>query len=192
MKLFFFALTMSLVMFTSCNPNKNESKVTEDVAIDKEGDDIVAGSIINMQNQKLEYAFNRTQKTATFIYEGDTIKMVQDTLIPGNSNNFKNDHFNYAEVDGEIVLTKDGKTIFYQKEDIVSKTLTDKEGKQLNLKFNNTRGIATFDFEGQKLELTQDTVASGIKYSNKDFVYTEHQGNIDLTKDGKTVFSIKQ
>ena len=37
--------------------------------------------------------------------------------------------------------------------------------------------------------MKQDTTASGIQYSNEDYLFTEWQGKMELKKDGKTIFS---
>jgi membrane-bound inhibitor of C-type lysozyme len=55
--------------------------------------------------------------------------------------------------------------------------------------FNNTRNTATFILKGETIEMKQDTMASGIKYSNSNYEFTEWHGEIELKKDGKIVFS---
>ncbi len=77
-------------------------------------------------------------------------------------------------------------------DEIVTNSVTDKKGVKLDMTYNNTKNTATFVLNGETIELKADTTASGIKYSNSQYVYTEHQGNIDLKKDGKTVFEIKK
>lgn len=59
----------------------------------------------------------------------------------------------------------------------------------LHYKFDNAKSNAVLKFKGEDIQLKQDTMASGIKYSNDKYVYTEHQGKITLTKDGKVIFS---
>lgn len=75
---------------------------------------------------------------------------------------------------------------------IVTSSVTDKKGTKLDMTFNNTKGTATFVLNGETIELKQDTTASGVQCSNAQYIYTEHQGNIELKKEGKVVFEIKK
>lgn len=72
--------------------------------------------------------------------------------------------------------------------DIVIDSLMDDKGNTLNLKFDNTAGTATLVFVNDTIYLTQDTTASGIQYSNENYMFTEHHGEAILTKDGTVVF----
>ena len=74
-------------------------------------------------------------------------------------------------------------------DNLVKTTVTNQEGISLEMSFNNANQMATFVLNGKVIELKQDTVASGIQYSNANYVYREHQGEITLTKDGKAVFT---
>ena len=71
---------------------------------------------------------------------------------------------------------------------VVTGSATNKDGQKLNMIFNNTKNTATFIMNGESIELKEDTIASGIKYSNKNYEYREHQGKIELKKDGKIIF----
>lgn len=72
---------------------------------------------------------------------------------------------------------------------IVTATIANKDGAVLLLKFNNATGTCEIEVDGEKAELKQQRMASGIKYSNDHFLYTEWHGEIRLYKDGKLVFS---
>jgi len=74
---------------------------------------------------------------------------------------------------------------------IVKTKLTDKEGTVLVMEFDKKAGTATFVFEGDTILLTQDTMASGIRYSNAQYVYLEWQGHCTLCKDSLVVFDIE-
>jgi membrane-bound inhibitor of C-type lysozyme len=65
---------------------------------------------------------------------------------------------------------------------------TDKTGVKLDMVFNNAKGTATFTLKGETIELKQDTMGSGVKYSNEKYKYTEWHGRIELKKEGKTIF----
>lgn len=74
---------------------------------------------------------------------------------------------------------------------IVKTSVTNKDGAKLDMEFDNSKGTATFLFKGIKIELKQDTTASGIKYSNSNYEYTEWHGELSLKKDGKEIFTHK-
>jgi membrane-bound inhibitor of C-type lysozyme len=73
-------------------------------------------------------------------------------------------------------------------EEIVRNSVTDLHGTKLYMTFDNDRETATFVFEGETIRTKQDTMASGVKCTNKHYEFLEHQGNITLKKDGKLVF----
>ncbi|RRB02650.1 MliC family protein [Larkinella rosea] len=76
-----------------------------------------------------------------------------------------------------------------QADEIIRDTVTNQNGVQLVMAFNNTKQTATLVWQGETLELKQDRMASGIKYRNPAYELTEHQGELTLKKDGKVVFS---
>ena len=73
-------------------------------------------------------------------------------------------------------------------EDIVTMKSTDKDGKELNIAFNNTQGTATIDFEGETAELTTQKAASGFWYANDTYVLQGKGNDVMLKKDGNLVF----
>ena len=75
---------------------------------------------------------------------------------------------------------------------IVEASVINKEGVKLNLKFDNEARICVLYFDGDTVLLKQERMASGIKYSNEHYLYTEWHGEIRLFKDGKQVFSHDQ
>ena len=72
---------------------------------------------------------------------------------------------------------------------IVKNSVTSREGVKLDMTYNNTKRTASFVYQGETIELKQDTTASGIKYSNSRYEFTEWHGEIRLKKDGKVIFS---
>jgi membrane-bound inhibitor of C-type lysozyme len=74
---------------------------------------------------------------------------------------------------------------------LVQSAVIDSTGSILEMAFNPTNDSALFVFNGEIIELKADTVASGIRYSNKDYVFSEWHGEITLTKNGKVVFTHK-
>jgi len=75
---------------------------------------------------------------------------------------------------------------------IVEASVINKEGVKLNLKFDNEAKTCVLYFDGDTVLLKQERMASGIKYSNEHYLYTEWHGEIRLFKDGKQVFSHDQ
>ena len=76
-------------------------------------------------------------------------------------------------------------------DDIVTTTSTDKDGQELEMTFNNTKGTATLNFKGETIELEQQKAASGIWYKNDHYELRGKGNDIDLTKDGEIVFTHK-
>lgn len=72
--------------------------------------------------------------------------------------------------------------------DINNVTSTDKNGKNLDVVYNNTKGTATVKFDGQDIELAQQQAASGIWYKNDQYELRGKGNDITLLKDGKVVF----
>jgi len=75
---------------------------------------------------------------------------------------------------------------------IVRDTVTNRQGVKLAMAYNNAARTATFVLKGEVIQLKQDTVASGIKYSNANYEYSEHQGVIILRKGGNVIFRNQQ
>lgn len=74
-------------------------------------------------------------------------------------------------------------------ENVVTAKITNNDGVSLKLKFNNAERTCEAEFNGEIINLKQQPMASGIKYSNDRFLYTEWHGQIRLYKEGKLVFS---
>lgn len=73
-------------------------------------------------------------------------------------------------------------------EAIVTASLTGDDGTTLDLAFDNDAGTATAILGQDTILLKQDVTGSGIRYSNENYVYAEHQGEATLAKDGEIVF----
>ncbi len=73
-------------------------------------------------------------------------------------------------------------------DDIVKSSSTDKDGKKLEMTFNNTKGTATINFNGETIKLVAQKAASGIWYKNANYELRGKGNDVELTKDGKTVF----
>lgn len=73
-------------------------------------------------------------------------------------------------------------------DEFVTTTTIDKNGKELEIVFNNTKGLATFVFEGETVELQQQKAASGFWYLNDQYELRGKGNNLQLKKDGNVVF----
>lgn len=92
---------------------------------------------------------------------------------------------NTKDVNNEIMTTE---PVEIPSDDIVTSTSTDKDGKELKTKYNNTKGTATVDFQGEIIELQAEKAASGIWYKNEHYELRGKGNDIQLTKDGTVIF----
>lgn len=76
-------------------------------------------------------------------------------------------------------------------DDIVKTTSTDKDGKKIEISFNNTKETATLNFNGETIELVGQKPASGIWYKNENYELTGKGNDLVLTKAGKVIFEHK-
>ncbi|MDG4950613.1 MliC family protein [Weeksellaceae bacterium KMM 9724] len=74
-------------------------------------------------------------------------------------------------------------------EDIVTTTTKNKDGKEIEITFNNTAGTATVNYEGETVELQQEKSASGFWYKNDTYELIGKGNNVDFSKDGEVIFS---
>ena len=77
----------------------------------------------------------------------------------------------------------------FQQPEIVRSTIISPDGITLKQTFNNVNGTCVLELKGEMIELTQERMASGIKYSNQHYIYTNWHGETRLLKDGKLIFS---
>lgn len=77
-------------------------------------------------------------------------------------------------------------------DEIVTSTATDKDGKKLEMSFNNTKDIVTLKFNGETIDLVGQKPASGIWYKNDHYELRGKGNDVELVKDGKTVFNYEE
>ena len=90
-----------------------------------------------------------------------------------------------ATVEEVMVTTPAAETFMTE---IVKDTLMDGKGNAMYLTFNNPKGLVDIVLKGDSITLMQDTTASGIKFTNAQYIYEEWQGKVTLKKDGKVIF----
>ena len=76
--------------------------------------------------------------------------------------------------------------------EIIRDTVRNQQGMELVMAFDNSKRTAVLVWHGETIELRQDTVASGMRYSNATYELTEHQGTLTLRKGEDAVFSSKK
>lgn len=79
-------------------------------------------------------------------------------------------------------------TVDSSNDDIEKTTSTNKDGENLDISYNNTKGTATLNFKGEIIELAQERAASGIWYKNDIYELRGKGEHLELTKEGKTIF----
>lgn len=82
-------------------------------------------------------------------------------------------------------------TVEINNDDVVTDTLIDKDGKKLEMSFNNTKGTLTVNFNGETIEMAQERAASGIWYSNENYELRGKGNDIELKKNGVVIFEHK-
>jgi membrane-bound inhibitor of C-type lysozyme len=185
-KILTFAILTSLFL-TSCKETpKQESteETTETVATTT--DEIVTSTSTDKDGKKLEMSFNNTKDVATLNFNGETIELIGQK--PASGIWYKNDHYELQGKENDVELTKDGKVIFSHKDEIETSSAKNKEGQTLEMSFNNTTNEASVVFNGETIEMKGQNPASGIWYKNDNYELSGKGENVELKKDGKTVF----
>jgi hypothetical protein len=75
-------------------------------------------------------------------------------------------------------------TVFY----LVDRTQTDSLGNTLHISFDAQGGSARITFNGDTIQLQQDTTGEGISYSSPEYRFHEYKNKISLFKNGEKVF----
>ena len=101
-----------IVVFSSCQvsakPEKTDYEKQYIDLTDSEDDEYINVTTINDVSDTLFRRYNKTKRTATIMYKGDTVKLVQD--ISGI--NYSNGQYVMTKQKGNTVLEKDGNVIF--------------------------------------------------------------------------------
>lgn len=180
---------LAATLFSSCKeaPKEETGKQTTIEITEKETDDIVTSSSTDKDGNTLEMTFNNTKGTATVNFNKETIELVQQKAASGIW--YKNDHYELRGKGNDIELKHDNQVIFTHKDDVVRTSITNKEGRTLDMTFNNTENIVKVYLNGgEEIELMGQKAASGIWYKNDHYELRGKGENLKLTKDGKTVF----
>lgn len=93
-----------------------------------------------------------------------------------------------TSADSIVSNPSDSAAVSGVQDEIVKSTSKDSSGKTLDMTFNNTKNTATVVFNNETIELQGQKPASGIWYKNDHYELRGKGEEIELTKDGKTVF----
>ena len=75
--------------------------------------------------------------------------------------------------------------------EVIATTITNNNGKSIDVTYNTAEETATIVFNGETIVLQQQPSASGIRYANDTYEYTEWQDEVKLSRNGQVVFSSK-
>lgn len=79
--------------------------------------------------------------------------------------------------------------VFSHEDEIVSATIKNKEGQTLDMTFNNSTNQARVYLNGgEQIDMQGQNPASGIWYKNEHYELRGKGEQVELTKDGKTIF----
>ncbi len=72
--------------------------------------------------------------------------------------------------------------------DIVKSTAVNKDGQKLEMTFDNAKGTATVQYNGETIDLITDNPASGISYKNDNYQLMGKGEYVEFSKDGNLIF----
>lgn len=180
---------LGVLFLNSCKetPKQESAEMTTTEAVETSNDDIVTDTLTDKDGKKLDMSFNNTKGMVTVNFNGETIEMVQEKAASGIW--YSNENYELRGKGNDIELKKNGIVIFEHKDDIVQSSLKDKEGRTLDMTFNNTEGtVKAYLNGGEQIDLVAEKAASGIWYKNDQYELRGKGDKLELTKDGKTVF----
>lgn len=183
---FFATLFMSaLLICSACGEQSTSSHPLDHV----DPNDIVVKTFTDSEGSQLELAFNNTKESVAFEYEGKPIELFDQH--PASGIWYKDDTFELRGKGEEIELKKDGEVVFTTGDELIESTVKSKEGTELSMVFNNTKGMASLILNGETIELTAERAASGIWYKNDTYELRGKGEQVELTQNGKIVFTTK-
>ncbi len=97
-----------VVDIATAKPADTTTTTTEKTA--KTNDEIIKSSAKGKNGDVLDLSYNTTKGTATAVLKGETIELKQE--ITGSGTLYSNEHYELAEHQGKLTLSKDDKIIF--------------------------------------------------------------------------------
>lgn len=188
-KKFLIIATASASMFlAACNETpKQENQTTITDSARKVQNPPKVNNFNDKDGNTLNVTIDDEKGIATILYNGDKIDLKQENAASGTW--YKNDSIELIGNGNDIQLKKNGKILFEHKDDTVASTLKDKDGNTLVMTYNNTENIVQLSLNGgEAIILTGQKPASGILYKNALYELKGKGEQLELTKEGKTVF----
>ncbi len=184
MRKFTFILAASALLFAVACTNSSKNR--------QNNDEIVTATINNSKGQTLDITYNTTEKTATIVFNGETIVLKQQPSASGIR--YSNDTYEYTEWQNEIELTKNGKVIFSNKEKSgMTNNFVDAEGKILTVTHDTSGDIPTaaITYEDYKdvilAQVPESVWAKGGEYKSNTIRWVTNENGGDLIVNGKTI-----
>lgn len=177
----------ALFMNACKEPKQKTADTTSTELVENVDVNIIKRISTDKDGKKLEMTFNNDEGTATLNFNGETIILVAQKAASGIW--YTNENFELRGKGNDIELKKDGNVVFTHEDVIVTSSLKNKDGQTLDMTFNNTTNQAKVYLNGgEQIELVGQKAASGIWYKNDHYELRGKGENVELTKDGKTVF----
>lgn len=169
------------------SPNQENKEIDLIEVNNQEMDGISLTTYIDNEGNKLEITYDNKKGIATFVDDGKTIDLEQQKSASGFW--YKNEIYELLGKADDVELKKNGNTIFSHEDDIRRTSIQDKDGQILNMTFNNTKGtVKVYLNGGQQIDLVAEKAASGIWYKNDQYELRGKGENLELKKEGKTIF----
>lgn len=183
-------LSAAAVLFlTSCNETKKQDEVvtTDTEMVDATTTDANATSVTNAAGEKIDITYDNMNATATVMYNGETV--VLPSQKPASGVWYKNDNYELRGKGNDLTLTKDGKVIYENTDEVEMVEAKNDKGETLNMTFNNSEGtVKAYLNGGEQIDLKEEKAASGIWYKNENYELSGKGDNYELKKDGVVVF----
>lgn len=167
-----------------------ELKKNGEIVFVHEGAEPIVTDYTNEDGTTLTLNVYNDAETATIVFDGETIDLMSQQ--PASGIWYKNDQYDLSGKGQQITPKKDGKVIFEHKgEEPIVTDYTNKEGKSLTINVYNDTETATVVFDGETIDLVSQKPASGVWYKNDQYEFSGKGDDVELKKDGKTIFTSK-
>ncbi len=148
---------------------------------------VVTQSATDKDGNKLDIVFDNAAGKATIDFNGTKSELLSQK--PASGIWYQNSEYELRGKGNDLELKKAGKVVFTYQDDLVNSSLKDKEGRTLDMTFNNTTNTVKIYLNGgEQIELDGQRPASGIWYKNDQYELRGKGENLELTKDGAVVF----
>lgn len=185
----FLIFAAALLFLNSCKQTPKQES-TEMITIENAengADDMITTIYTDNDGKILNLSFNNSKGSANIYFNGELIELVQQKSASRIW--YKNNNYELSGKGKDIELKKDGQVVFEYKEEIINASFKDKEGRTLDMTFNNTSNkVKIYLNGGKEMELEGQKAASGIWYKNDEYELRGKGENLELSKNGKTLF----